>query len=80
MRRSMDKALAAFACAVLIGALGAMSWNGDRDMAVPFGIPAEDSGGAGARDEIVREIERIHSVWRSNDARASGRKGEAGNP
>jgi hypothetical protein len=80
MRKGMDKALAAFACAVIIGALGAVSWHGDAQMSPPLCKPYACSTGASARDEVICEIEKLYSVWRSNDTGTGCREGAAGNP
>ena len=80
MRRGMDKALAAFACALLIGALGALSWHSDQEMCAPAQNLGPSFDDADARDEVIFEIEKLHSIWRNNDAGTGSGKGEAGNP
>ena len=80
MRRGMDKALAAFACAMIIGALGALSWHSDQAMSMPAQELGTSFDDANARDEVIFEIEKLHSIWRNNDAGTGSGKGAAGNP
>jgi hypothetical protein len=79
MRRGMDKTLAAIACAVIIGALGAMSWNGDQELGMQVLDMPSCSDNAGARDEIINEIEKFNSIWRNHDKGTGSREGAQGN-
>ena len=79
MRRGMDKTLAALACAILIGALGALSWHSDQELGMPSGEPACNQP-SGARDSVIYEIEKIHSVWGNHDTGRGERSSAAGNP
>lgn len=79
MRRGMDKALAAFACAVLIGALGALSWNTDQEPGLKAWGGAEVHEGAEAPDKVIHEIEKLHSIWGNHDTGSSGGESAAGN-
>ncbi len=80
MRKGMSKALAAFACAVLISALGAVSWHSGQEISVPVREMGNSIGDAGARDEVIYEIEKLHSLWRGHDTGTGCGKGAAGNP
>lgn len=73
MRRGMDKVLAIFACAVIIGALGAMSWNSDQEIGLPAGGVPTCGNGAGARDEVINKIEEFNSLWRNHDTGTGSR-------
>jgi hypothetical protein len=79
MRRGMVKALAALACIVLVGALGAASWNGDRGIAfLPHAVSRCDA--ASDRDEVIQEIEEFHSIWGSYDTGTGYGARATGNP
>jgi len=80
MNRSADKVLAAFACAILLGAIGAFSWHGGQEASLPVRGLYESESGFDSCDEVVEELERIQTFWRNNDAGKSYRKGAAGNP
>jgi hypothetical protein len=80
MNRGADKVLAALACAILLGAMGAFSWHDGHEECIPNRGIYDGTRGLEKSDEVVRELERIQTFWRSNDAGTTGGKSSAGNP
>ncbi len=82
MKRGTLKVLAAIACAVLIGAMGAASWNQGEEHNIhavaPNPCPKLKTTNY-SRDKVLFEIERVHSVWGNYDKRTVGAKSQGGN-
>jgi hypothetical protein len=79
MKEDLVKAIAAVACAALVGMLGVTSWHSEQE-AGSGSSSISGCSGAVACDEVIFEIEKLHSTWGNYDPRTGYGAREAGNP